>query len=49
MMLDYLGESEAAKNIESSVKEVLKNMKSMLAGQMGHSTEEVGDLVVKHL
>ncbi|KKS43776.1 MAG: 3-isopropylmalate dehydrogenase [candidate division CPR1 bacterium GW2011_GWA2_42_17] len=49
MMLNYLGEQKAAANIESSVKQVLKKMKSMTAGQMGYSTKEVGDMVVKHL
>lgn len=49
MMLNYLGEQTAAKQIEESIKKVLKMMKSMLAGQMGYTTTEIGDLVVKHL
>ena len=49
MMLNHLGEEEAAANIESAVKASVKKMKSMLVGQMGHSTSEVGDLVVQNL
>jgi 3-isopropylmalate dehydrogenase len=49
IMLAYLGEEEAAKNIEASVKKVIKMMKSMLVGEMGFTTSEIGDLVVKNL
>ena len=49
MMFNHLGEEEAAANIESAVKASVKKMKSMIAGQMGYSTSEVGDLVVKNL
>lgn len=50
MMLDTLGEEEAAKNIEKSVMFVTGNkMKSMAAGKMGYSTSQVGDLVVENL
>lgn len=50
MMLDTLGESEAAKAIEDSVMNVTGNkMKSMAAGKMGYSTTEVGDLVAEGL
>ncbi len=50
MMLDHLGEKKAAARIEKSVAQVVaKHMKSMAAGEMGHSTPEVGDLVVKYL
>lgn len=49
IMLDYLGEKEAAKNIETAVKEVIKKMKSMLVGQMGYSTSEIGDMVVAEI
>jgi len=46
MMLDHLGETEAAKAIEESVMNVTANkLKSMAAGRMGYSTTEVGDLV----
>ena len=50
MMLEYLGEEKAAKKIEEAVMKVVKNdVKSLSAGKMGHSTSEVGDLVVKYI
>jgi 3-isopropylmalate dehydrogenase len=50
MMLEELGEKNAAAAIDKSVKHVTsKEMKSMAAGKMGHSTSEVGNLVVKHM
>ena len=50
MMLDTLGESEAAAAIETAVAEVTgTKMKSMAAGHMGYSTTEVGDLVAEEL
>jgi 3-isopropylmalate dehydrogenase len=50
MMLDYLGEIEAAKAIEDAVKNVVRHdLKSLSAGRMGYSTTEVGDLVVQKL
>ncbi|MCA9399382.1 MAG: 3-isopropylmalate dehydrogenase, partial [Candidatus Omnitrophica bacterium] len=49
LMLNHLGEEAAAQNIENATKDVLKKMKSMLVGQMGYSTSEVGDMVVQHL
>jgi 3-isopropylmalate dehydrogenase len=46
MMLDYLGEIEAAKAIEDAVRKVVSHdLKSLSAGRMGYSTTEVGDLV----
>jgi 3-isopropylmalate dehydrogenase len=48
MMLDTLGESEAAKAIETVVRDVTGNkLKGMGAGRMGYSTSEVGDLVAQ--
>jgi len=48
MMLDQLGEQEAASAIEKAVMDVTRSkLKSLSAGQMGYSTSEVGDLVVK--
>ncbi len=48
MMLDYLGEIEAAKAIEDAVKKVVsQDLKSLSAGRMGYSTTEVGDLVME--
>ncbi|MBU0650384.1 3-isopropylmalate dehydrogenase, partial [bacterium] len=49
MMLETLGEKEAAKKIEDSVINACTKMKSMSAGKMGFSTTEVGDLVAKNL
>ena len=50
MMLEYLGEKEAAAAIEKAIAYVTGNkLKSMAAGKMGYSTSEVGDLVVRAL
>jgi len=46
MMLDYLGETEAAQAIESTVIKVTREkVQSLAAGKMGHSTTQLGDLV----
>ncbi|HDL10145.1 MAG TPA: 3-isopropylmalate dehydrogenase [Candidatus Omnitrophica bacterium] len=48
MMLEYLGEEEAARKIESAIIEVTgKRLKSLAAGKMGYSTTEVGDMVAE--
>jgi len=49
MMLDTLGEHQAAAAIEAAVATVTPKMKSQAAGKMGYSTTEVGDLVVEAL
>ncbi len=50
MLLEEIGESEAAKSVEDAVKEVTgTKLKSMAAGKMGYSTTEVGDLVAAAL
>lgn len=50
MMLDTLGEVRASQIIEQSVVKVcVNNLKSLSAGEMGYSTSEVGDLVVKYI
>ena len=50
MMLDTLGETAAAEKIEKAIMKVCeKHLKSLAAGQMGYTTQEVGDLVVKYL
>lgn len=50
MLLDHLKEEKAAKMVENAVIKVVKTkMKSLAAGKMGYTTEEVGDLVVKNL
>jgi 3-isopropylmalate dehydrogenase len=46
MLLDFLGETQAAKAIETAViKVVREKVKSLAAGKMGYSTTEIGDLV----
>lgn len=50
MMLDHLGEKEAASAIENAVMAVCaKDIRSLSAGKMGYSTEEVGNLVAGNL
>lgn len=50
MMLDTLGERDAAASVEKSVMTVCeRHIKSLSAGKMGYSTTEVGDLVCENL
>jgi len=50
MMLDFLGETKAAKAIEDAVIKVTREkIKSLAAGKMGYSTSQVGDLVAAAL
>ncbi|MCM8787399.1 MAG: 3-isopropylmalate dehydrogenase [Candidatus Omnitrophica bacterium] len=50
MMLEHLGEKEAAASVENAVISVVtKKLKSLAAGKMGYTTAEVGDLVVASL
>ncbi|MGB2599675.1 MAG: 3-isopropylmalate dehydrogenase [Candidatus Omnitrophota bacterium] len=50
MMLEVLGEQKAADMVEKAVMSVTGNkLKSLSAGKMGYSTQEVGDLVVEAL
>ena len=50
MMLDFLGEKDAAAAIDNAIAYVTGNkLKSMAAGKMGYSTTEVGDLVAANL
>ena len=50
MMLEYLGETAAAQQLEQAVMHVTgTKLKSLAAGKMGYSTSEVGDLVVAAL
>jgi 3-isopropylmalate dehydrogenase len=50
MLLEHLGETAAAAQVESAVQKVCaKHIKSLAAGRMGYSTSEVGDLVVSYL
>jgi 3-isopropylmalate dehydrogenase len=46
MMMEYLGEDDAAAAIEKAIRYVVaEKLTSLSAGQMGYSTTEVGDLV----
>ena len=46
LLLETLGETEAASNIENAVVKVLReDLKDIAAGKMGFSTSEVGDLI----
>ena len=50
MMLDHLGETEAAEAVEKAIMFVTgQKLKGMGAGKMGYSTSEVGDLVVENV
>lgn len=50
MLLDEIGEEQAAKAVENAAIKVVKTkLKGLGAGKMGYSTSEVGDLVVKAL
>ncbi len=50
MMLEYLGEESAGRRVERAIKKVVsQDLRSLSAGQMGHSTSEVGDLVAQHI
>lgn len=46
MMLEHLGETEAANAIEKSVMDVTgTKIKSLAAGKMGYSTTQIGDMI----
>jgi len=47
MLLDVVGEHEAAEAVEAAVMSVTPRLKSMGAGRMGYSTSEVGDMVAE--
>ena len=50
MLLDNIGEAKAGKAIENSVIKIATGkLKSLAAGKMGYSTEQVGDLVAENL
>ncbi len=50
MMLEHIGEEEAAQTLERAVMEVTsKHIKSLAAGKMGYTTTEVGDLVADYV
>jgi len=49
MMLDFLEEPEAARALENAVVSTLQRLKSLSAGKMGYTTEQVGDLVAGYI
>ncbi len=50
LMLEHIGEEKSGKAIEKAVMRVTeRDIKSLAAGQMGYTTTEVGDLVVKYI
>jgi 3-isopropylmalate dehydrogenase len=50
MMLEHLGEDNAARRVEDAIKVVVaEHVKDLGAGRMGYTTTEVGDLVVKYI
>ena len=46
LMLEHLGEGDAANILERAIIKALSKMKSLSAGKMGYTTSGVGDLVV---
>ncbi len=49
MMLETLGEDKGASRIERGIVKVLQNdIKSLAAGRMGLSTNQVGDKVAEY-
>lgn len=50
MMLSFLNEDASARLVEDAIRKVVKqDMKSMAAGQMGHSTSRIGDLLAEYI
>jgi 3-isopropylmalate dehydrogenase len=48
MLLEFIGEQEAADLIEKAVQQaIVKNIKSQDAGKMGMGTREIGDLITE--
>ena len=48
MLLEFIGEQEAADLIEKAVQQaIVKNIKSQDAGKMGMGTREIGDLIAE--
>ena len=48
-MLEHLGQTQSSQIIEKAVIEVVSQLQSLSAGKMGHTTSEVGDLVVSYI
>jgi 3-isopropylmalate dehydrogenase len=49
MLVDFLGEHDAAQRIEAAVAATLGKLGGTTAATMDHSTSQVGDLVCQHL
>jgi 3-isopropylmalate dehydrogenase len=49
MMLDYLGEKEAARGVEGAIRSLLTSGRIKGVGTGDHATSEVGDMVVSEL
>jgi 3-isopropylmalate dehydrogenase len=47
MMLEHLGEADAAARIDAGIRLAVTKMASMRAGEMGFTTSEVGDMVAE--
>ncbi len=47
MMLEQLGEDDPARRVQEGIRLAVSKMRSMRAGEMGFTTEEVGDLVAE--
>jgi 3-isopropylmalate dehydrogenase len=50
ILLETLGENEAANQVEKGIMKVLReDIKDLAAGKMGYTTQEVGDLVAAYI
>jgi len=49
MMLEYLGEKQAAKSIGDAVTYICTKIKSLSAGKMGYGTTQIGDEISKYI
>jgi 3-isopropylmalate dehydrogenase len=50
ILLETLGENEAATQVEKGIIKVLReDIKDLAAGKMGYTTQEVGDLVAEYI
>jgi 3-isopropylmalate dehydrogenase len=49
MMLEYLGQTEAAGLVDQSVSDLLgsKKLRDLAAGKMGYTTSQVGDMIAE--
>ena len=47
MMLEHLGEADAARRVEDAALQALTKLRAMGGPEMGYSTDEIGDLVAE--